>query len=53
MEGARIRVNDDLELGEGDGAFVINGVPGAKLGFENIGKKDAYVVFFLFWKYMY
>ncbi|CDZ96446.1 RmlC-like jelly roll fold [Phaffia rhodozyma] len=44
--GTRIRVNDDLELGEGDGAFVVGGLPGQTMDFENIGEKDAEFIVF-------
>ncbi|KAG8950840.1 hypothetical protein FRC04_007072 [Tulasnella sp. 424] len=43
--GSRIRVNGDLELAEGDGAFVW-GEPGEQLRIENTGEKSAEALLF-------
>lgn len=45
-KGARIVLNDDLELGEGDAAFVEGGVPGKQMGLVNVGDKEAEVLVF-------
>lgn len=45
-DGARVRLNDELELGEGDGAFVEGGKVGEALGLVNIGAKEAEVLVF-------
>lgn len=45
--GARISVNGgELELGEGDGAFVTGGKPGQEFDLTNVGKGEAEVLVF-------
>ena len=43
--GARVKLNEGLELGEGDGAF-ISGLVGDKLEIESIGKMSAEIILF-------
>lgn len=45
-KGARINVNDELDLGEGDGLFVEGGQPGRQMGLVNTGDKNAEVLVF-------
>ncbi|KAL7413813.1 pirin domain-containing protein [Mrakia frigida] len=44
--GARVKLNGDLELGEGDGAFITGGKAGMEFALENVGKGEAEVLVF-------
>ena len=45
--GARVSVNGgEVELGEGDGAFVTGGRVGAEFDLTNVGKGEAEVLIF-------
>ena len=41
-----MKLNGELELGEGDGAFVTGGKAGMEFALENVGKGEAEVLVF-------